>query len=539
MTSLTEQYRSRALQAQLLRDPELLLTDPAGFALGNATVLQRAIACLIGTGSVPLKYWESADVQAAFGGVRPTGEFLIDEFGIVAGIRGGKTLMASMAVAWATQNVDMETGPGANMVRGEVPRVSIVSVSKDQAESAFNYLRGAFEGSPALRPLLIGEPTADTITVRHPSGRPIDICVVAGSRAGSSLVGRWCAGVIFDEAPLMSLEEGAVNLRDMASNVRPRMLRGAKIIYIGSPWGNSGFVYDLFNQNFGKQNPTCTWVRAQGWMLNPVVWTPEEMARQKAKDERSFRLNCLAEWMDPESAMYASVSVDAAMSGGYDEVAPEAGKTYTAAIDPGFSSNSWTFVIAETSDNIRFDVVLAMQWTGSGSKPLVAGEVFDEMLPYLNAYGCRQSVRTDQYAAAPLVEIALSKGIGLSPLTITKANKYKLYASVGVRLDSGFLKLPNNPEMRQDLLNVKKRVTGDGIKAVLPETADGRHCDYAAALALLIGDYLQSSDEAVKMAERMQASARREDEDDVEYEMPANVLSPDYEPMDNQDYDSF
>jgi hypothetical protein len=512
-----------------MQDPELLLTDPAGFALVNATPLQRAIAWLVGTGSVPLRFWEDADVRVAFGDVRPTGETLIDEFGIVAGIRGGKTLMAAMAVAWATQHVDLDTGPGANMVRGEVPRVSIVSVSKDQADTAFGYLRGAFEGSPALRPLLIGDPTADTIMVRHPSGRPIEICVVAGSKAGSSLVGRWCAGVIFDEAPLMALDEGLVRLSEMATNVRPRMLAGARIMYIGSPWGNSGFIYDLFNQNFGKPNPTCTWVRARGWMLNPVAWTEENQARLKAKDERSYRLNCLAEFMDPESAMYASVSVDKAMARTELIRPPEPGKVYTAAIDPGFSSNSWTFVVAETEDNVRFDVVFATQWTGSGEAPLKAGDVFDEMLPTLVEYGCTGSVKTDQYAAPPLVEIALTKGIGLSPLTITKANKFKLYASVGVRLDSGYLSLPPIPEMRADLLNVKKRVTGDGIKAVLPETADGRHCDYAAALALLIGDYLESSQE-MKAGTPVQIL----DDDDVD-ESQVNWF--DDEPLDNRDYD--
>ncbi len=265
------------------------------------------------------------------------------------------------------------------------------------------------------------------------------------------------------------------------------MLTGARIMYIGSPWGNSGFIHDLFNQNFGKPRPVCVFVKARGDWLNPSVWTPEEQARIKAKDERSYRLNFLAEFMDPESSMYSSVSVDAAMTRTEVVRPPEAGKTYTAAIDPGSTSNSWTFGIAETDDNVRYDVVLCKQWTGSGSAPLVAGEVFDEMLPDLQAYRCTGSVKTDQYAAPPLVEIALTRGIGLSPLTITKANKLKLYSSVGVRLDSGYLSLPPLPEIRQDLLNVKKLQTSNGPMVRLQDTADGRHCDYAAMLALFGG----------------------------------------------------
>lgn len=499
--SIADDYRSRLTAQRLLSDPELLLTEPAGFGLLKATNLQRAIACLIKGWNIPDRLWNDPVVQLAFGGYRPTREDDTDELGIVAGIRGGKTLIASMAVVYATQTVNLTTGRGADMVRGEVPRVSIVSVSTDQAETAFGYIKGAVTGSPALSGLVIGTPTVDTITLRHPTGRPIEICVVAGAGAGSSLVGRWCAGVIFDEAPLMSLGEGSVrNLRDMATNVRPRMLSGAKIIYIGSPWGNSGFIYDLFTQNWGKSRPVCVFVKAQGDWLNPSVWTPEEQERIRLKDERSYNLNFLANFMDPESSMYSSVSVDNAMKRAEMTRPPETGKTYSAAIDPGFTSNSWTFAIAETEDNVKFDVVLAKQWTGSGAAPLKAGEVFDEMLPDLVAYGCTSSVKTDQYAAAPLVEIALQKGIGLSPLTITKSNKFKLYASVGVRLDSAYLSLPPNPEMRQDLLNVVKRVTPDGVKVILPETPDGRHCDYAAVLALLIGDYLQSSAEVAAKA---------------------------------------
>ena len=522
---LSDSYRSRLVGAKLLQDPEALLTEPAGFGLRKATPLQRALAWMIGTGSIPDRLWDG-DVVTAFGGCRPLQEWLTDEIGILAGIRGGKTLMAAMGVTWATQHVNLDEGPGENMVRGEVPRVSIVSVSKDQADTAFAYIKGAVEGSPALSQLLVGKPTADTITLRHPSGRPIEVCVIAGSAAGSSLVGRWCAGVIFDEAPMMALGEGgAIDIKDMVTNVRPRLLKGAKILYIGSPWGNSGFIYDLVQQNYGKEKPVAVFVRAQGWMLNPTVWNEAEMARLKAKDERSYRLNCLAEFMDPESSMYSSISIENAMKRSELRKESDPEKTYTAAIDPGFSSNSWTFMIAETTDNVRFDVVLAKQWTGSAAIPLIAGEVFDEMLPDLQAYRCTGSVKTDQFAAQPLIEIALTRGIGLSPLTITRANKYKLYASAGVRLDSGYLSLPPMPEVRQDLLGVVKRVTPDGVKVFLPETSDGRHCDYAAVLALLVGDYLQPSSEA-------KANVVLDDDDDADWD----EREEDEDVVDNRDY---
>jgi hypothetical protein len=537
MSSLTDQYRAKLTGSRLMNDPEELLTSPAGFGVTQATVLQRAVAWVMCCGYCPDRLWAEPDVQEAFGGVRP-GLKSFNEMGVFAGIRGGKTIMAGLAVVFATQNIDLSKGRGASLIRGEVPRVSIVSVSKDQAENAFNYIRGAVEGSSALSPLLVGKPTTDTITLRHPSGRDMEICVVAGSKAGSSLVGRWCAGVIFDEAPLMSLEDdGLINIRDMATNVRPRMLGGAKILYIGSPWGNDGFIYNICQDNFGKADQKVVVVRARGDKLNPTAWTKEEQEFLRDNDERSYRVNFLAEFMDPESAMYSSASVDLAMRRADMALPPEPGKRYTAAMDPGTRGNAWTFGIAETDDNVRFNVVFACQWRG-GSTPLVPSEVFKEMAEHCALYGCAASVRTDQWSVDAMRELALQAGIGLSPLTITVANKTKLYESVKVRLDEKLLELPPDQVMRSDLLNVKKRVIPDGgFKVVLPETNDGRHCDYAAMLALLCGDYLQPSSEAAKMAKKAEVF---DDPMEEAEQLPYNSLPGwDNEPTDNQDYESY
>jgi hypothetical protein len=529
VTSIVSAYRAKLTGSKLLNDPELLLTDPSGFGVVGATALQRAIAWVMCCGYCPDRLWAEPDVVEGFGGVRPGKS---NEMGVFAGIRGGKTLMAALAVVFATQNIDLSKGRGAHLVRGEVPRVSIVSVSKDQAQSAYNYIRGAVEGSPALAGLLVGRPTSDTITLRHPSGREMEICVVAGSKGGSSLVGRWCAGVIFDEAPLMALEDdGLVNIRDMVTNVRPRMLSGAKILYIGSPWGNDGFIYNVCQDNFGKADQKVIVVRARGDRLNPVAWTEEEQTLLREKDERSYRVNFLAEFMDPESAMYSSSSVDSAMKRSELVVPPEPGKRYTAAMDPGTRGNAWTFGIAETQDNVRYNVVLVRQWRG-GAVPLVPSEVFAEMAVDLEAYGCKESCKTDQWSVDAMRELALQHGIGLSLTTITAANKTKLYESVKVRLDEHLLELPPEPTLRSDLLNVKKRVSADGgFKVVLPETNDGRHCDYAAMLALLCGDYLQSSGEVMKAA--ASAQQKPDDPDDVDW---TQVRDDDDEWTDNRDY---
>ena len=44
---------------------------------------------------------------------------------------------------------------------------------------------------------------------------------------------------------------------------------------------------------------------------------------------------------------------------------------------------------------------------------------------------------------------------------------------------------------REDLLRVRKRVGNGTANVVLPETTDGRHCDYAPSLALAMSRWLK------------------------------------------------
>src|SRR5678815_525909 len=123
----------------------------------------------------------------------------------MSGIRTGKSLLAACAAFHMAVTCDV-----SSLRPGEIPRVSVVSLKKDLADVIVNHLVGSVKASALLRPFLMGEPTGDGLMIRHPSGTPVEICVVAGSRAGASLVARWSAGCIFDEFPRMTGEDDAV-----------------------------------------------------------------------------------------------------------------------------------------------------------------------------------------------------------------------------------------------------------------------------------------------------------------------------------------
>lgn len=270
---------------------ETLMTR--GFGIATASPLQLALWRLI-EGRPLGDLADHPDVVAAIGnvaalpvGVRPV------EVDVIAAVRTAKTMTGAGAALYATQSVDItRLGPG------EVARVSIVSLSRDLGAVAFSHLVGQVQASPVLRKLVIGEPTADRITFRHPSGRPVEVAVVSASRAGGSLVARWSAGVIFDEAPRMcgEIDSAIVNLDDMIAAVEGRLLPGAQILCIGSPWAPMGPIYDRVQKHWGHPTKDLVVVRGSGPALNPVWWTPQRCADLQRKNPRAYRTDVLGEF---------------------------------------------------------------------------------------------------------------------------------------------------------------------------------------------------------------------------------------------------
>jgi len=65
------------------------------------------------------------------------------------------------------------------------------------------------------------------------------------------------------------------------------------------------------------------------------------------------------------------------------------------------------------------------------------------------------------------------------------ARKFELFQTLMPHCEGRDIELPPVPELAEDLKKVRKRLTQEGIQIVLPRTG-GRHCDFAAMLAILV-----------------------------------------------------
>ncbi len=114
---------------------EFLLCDQAAFGLTTASPLQRAITRIADGRKLGALAHDPAVIDA-LGGPMAIAELACmttrpREVAILSGIRVGKSLIAAaLAVAWALTCDVSKLGPG------EVPRVSIVSLTKDLAAHA-------------------------------------------------------------------------------------------------------------------------------------------------------------------------------------------------------------------------------------------------------------------------------------------------------------------------------------------------------------------------------------------------------------------
>jgi hypothetical protein len=427
-----------------------------------------------------------------FGGALPTLQGPPNVALIISGIRTAKsTLIADTAIA-ITQTIEL---PDWIRPSDEI-RIPIVSTDVDTARATFTHVVETIMSSPRLIGLLAQdekgnpiEPKADSVLLRHPSGRSIEIKVVALSRAGSTLTARWFAGAIFDEAPRMGGEVDFVRSFDEAFRAcRGRVLPGGVIMLAGSPHARIGPIYDLFRKHFGKPSQGFVVAKAKGPWLNPIYWTPERCAELKAIDPIAHQTDVEADFKDPESSLGDSASIEAAMRESVGDVEPVPGHFYVATMDPATRVNTWTFTIIECVGweglALKFRVALRKQWVPAPGRTLSPDAVLGEVAQDCRRYGLSDCY-TDIASADFAIDLAAQKGLTLN--VETGVDMLELGRELMALIRRGLFELPNDNSMREDLQSVRTRTSTNGnVSIVLPKSSGGRHCDYFPSLCLAV-----------------------------------------------------
>ena len=497
---------------------EHLWQSSDGFGVSTATPLQIALCRLMS--DVPLgELAEHPVVRKSLGVPKEFDMSTIPvantELLLLAGIRTGKSMLSALAAFYWARHARID-----HLSAGEVARVSVVSLTKDLADVVFKHLHGHLMARPGLKQYVHDQPEAGTLEIRHETGRIVEIKVVAGTRAGASLVARWSAGCIFDEAPRMvGADTGVVNLEDCRAAVLGRIIKGAKLMMIGSPWRQYGPAYSMFKQLYGRPGLRGTVVvRAEAPDLNPIHWTKKRCEDLRRADPDVHATDVEAKFGSDGTCLFATASLDKSFRLGELELPFIKGYEHVAAIDPATRGNAWTLVISRRVSDMHVEVVRARDWVGTKHKPLNPDDVFLEIARECARYGTRQ-VTTDQHQFDSLRLSAQRAGVFLVESPWGKAvSAWELYRNLQFLADRGFLSLPDVDNFREDLSGVVKVPpvkpgSPPGIKLMKNGT---RHCDYAPALALSCGGWVPPPPEVPPEAPPMDEQI--EDAEDAAYQ---------------------
>ncbi|HEX6053752.1 MAG TPA: hypothetical protein VFZ21_30995 [Gemmatimonadaceae bacterium] len=448
-------------------------TPPTPVQIANCRLLDRAP--LDGLGAHP-------HVVRAYGEELPDFGSMLRSLMVVAGIRSAKSMMMSACAIKIARTCYV----GAPVKPSDSLRVPIVSPEIDTSKATLAHVIGILENSDILRPLILKQ-TADSVTIEHESGRPVEIKVVALAAYGRTLVGRWLPGIIFEEIFLMGSSVDYVkNLEGARDAIHGRVLPGGLEMLIGSAEGAIGPAFELFQQNWGKPNADFLVCKAEGPLMNPVTYSPENCAELERTNADAFNKNVMCVFSDPEFALLSRGEIEAAEREDAEPVPPDPHWSYSAGMDPATRSNAWTLVVMGGNPEGGYETVLHREWKPRAGAPLSPKAVIAEMAGLLKPYGVPY-VMTDQNMAEALIDIAAEFGVVCVREDLTGANRLPLAEQVVALLRGGLLSLPKDPQVRSDFQNMSKRISSNGNASLsLPKTKDGRHCDYIPAYMLAL-----------------------------------------------------
>ena len=402
---------------------------------------------------------------------------------VQAGGRGGKTsrLLAPKAVhaAW--------TVPLPTLEPEEHAVALIVSSDLVFARQALSFCVGHIRKSPALSAALVGEPGADSLTLRRPDGKLVDVRVRA---AGAKGKGGRAFTLVFaglDEACFFFDDSGVVNDREIFRACSPRIVPGGQLWMVSTPWVEGvGVLEEELASNWGNHTETLAARGVGTKALNPT-WDPtgEIEAKERRNDPDNAAREIDAVPLTAGSTHFFSrEAIEAAFVESLPQITPpHAGAMVAAGGDMGFTKNSSALAVVERIAGVkgappRFRLVRLEERKPLPGMPLQAKAVAREFADLFTPYGTREFV-TDAHEIADVRDALTAKGCSV----VVAPPKTEAYTDARGILHEGRLELPPNARLRAQLRAVvAKPMPGGGVQIKSPVAADGSHGDLVSAL---------------------------------------------------------
>jgi len=347
-------------------------------------------------------------------------------------------------------------------------------------------LEEAGERLQTIRKILVAlgvkfQSSSDALRAQRPDGKDVMWRCFPATVAGVSGFTTIC-GVGDEVAKWKDRDTGANPATEVLRALRPTLASqpNAKLILSSSPLGLLDAHADAFALGDTAEQMVAM---AETWVANPTLSI--ERTKQLEPDEATWRREYAAiPQAEAESSFLSEVSVDSCTRPAPLHIHRERGVSYYATMDPATRGHAWTFTVGGIRPNMKKSVVFHKEWQGTRDSPLRPRDVLRGIRSICSEYGV-DMVWTDQLAVDALRDIADDLDLTLVEAPWTLGRKIEAFESLRADLAANNVELPPDPVMKTDLLQVKKRLTRSGISLEIPEI-NGRHCDYAPAVAMLL-----------------------------------------------------
>jgi hypothetical protein len=345
-----------------------------------------------------------------------------------------------------------------------------ISVAQDQRSSlrtAFRYACTPFEIVPALAKHVKSR-KADTWALSN------SVLLAAYPCRPEAVRGIRARVVICSELAFYRNSENLPNDLEMLRAIRPCLATtGGRLVILSSPYWQSGALYDLHRQHYGREDSDTLIWQATAPEMNPTL-RADYLTRMERDDPEAYRSEVLGQFRTGVSTFLDPEALAVCIDTGVRERPRQTCVQYSAFADvaSGSGKDRFAFAIAHAEgDRAVLDVLRA--W----APPFNPSGVIAESAELAKAYGCHE-VSGDRYAPGFVLEGYRANGL---IYRLSEQDRSTLYLELLPLVNAQRALLLDLPELLREFRGLERRRGTSGRDRV--DHPSGGHDDLSNAAA--------------------------------------------------------